>query len=123
MKKVLIYILLIFYVIVQLKPLTVIVQDVLAHTFFKMQHMATIHKENGQYHLHLQLKDISEKENSSSSEKTPSSQKFNENISAHVIQEFNFLLKNNDLKSQFVTFSKKDTVSIFLPINSPPPKA
>ncbi len=123
MKKVLIYILLIFYVIVQLKPLTVIVQDVLAHTFFKMQHMATIHKENGQYHLHLQLKDISEKENSSSSEKTPSSQKFNENISAHVIQEFNFQITNQDLFSHNPTGSKIALTGAFLKINSPPPEA
>ncbi len=32
-----------------------VVCDALAHTFWKMQHIATVHYENGKYHLHVEL--------------------------------------------------------------------
>lgn len=123
MKKLFIYILLFFYVAVQLKPLTVVVQDVLAHTFFKASHMATIHFENGQYHLHAELKDISEKNNSTPSEKAPSSQKTNDSVSSHTTPEFIFQLNKQVLLSQYLTGATNALPGAFLKISSPPPKA
>lgn len=123
MKKPFLYILLFLYVAVQLKPLTAVIQDVLAHTFFKAQHMATIHFENGQYHLHAELKDISEKDNSTPSEKTPSTQKTNDTVSSHTTPEFNFQIKKHSLLSQNPTGSTSALSEAFLKINSPPPKA
>ena len=69
MKKAAVYILLFFYVVVQLRPLTAVLQDAIAHTFFKMQHMATVHFENGHYHLHTELKNIDKEENNSEKKK------------------------------------------------------
>jgi hypothetical protein len=51
------------YVLAQLKPLSVVIKDVIDHTFFKMQHMATVHYENGKYHLHKELASNSEGDN------------------------------------------------------------
>jgi hypothetical protein len=51
------------YVLAQLKPLSVVIKDVIDHTFFKMQHMATVHYENGKYHLHKELASSSEEDN------------------------------------------------------------
>ena len=107
----------------QLKPIVVVVEDVLAHTFWKMQHMATVHFENGHYHLHNELSDISEKENKNSQEKTPSSQKTNETISSHIVQQFDFQFENNLSSSQKHVASQKDVISVFIKINSPPPEA
>lgn len=46
------------------KPVLPLVKDVLAHTFFKSSHMATVHYENGRYHLHMELNDEAKKETS-----------------------------------------------------------
>jgi hypothetical protein len=36
--------------------------DALAHTLNKMEHLATVHYENGHYHLHNELKALDESE-------------------------------------------------------------
>jgi hypothetical protein len=56
-KKALVYLMVVVYVFGLLKPAMPLIKDVLAHTFFKTQHMATVHFENGRYHLHLELKE------------------------------------------------------------------
>jgi hypothetical protein len=63
-KKGLIYLMLSVYVFGLIKPVMPLVNDVLAHTFFKNSHMATIHYENGRYHMHLELQqEITKSEN------------------------------------------------------------
>ena len=85
--------------------------------------MATIHKENGRYHLHMELKDISEEDKNATQEKAPSSQKMNENISTHIVQEFDFQFTNDCFSSQTHASSQEDVVAVFIKINSPPPKS
>jgi len=48
---------LLVYVFALIKPIMPIINDVLAHTFFEKTHLATIHYENGKYHMHLELQD------------------------------------------------------------------
>jgi hypothetical protein len=63
-KKVLIMMLLFIYAFGLIKPVLPLVKDVLAHTFFKKSHMATVHYENGRYHLHMELSDEAQKNES-----------------------------------------------------------
>ena len=44
-----------------LKPVMPSVADLLAHTFWYSQHMATVHFENGKYHVHYQYIEESKK--------------------------------------------------------------
>ena len=121
MKKASIYIILFIYCFVQLRPLTAVLQDAFAHTFFKMQHMATVHYENGHYHLHNEVKTIAEQDNGSSAEKIPSSEK-TETISSHLLQTFDFVFKSEDNSTvRFIT-SGPEAKSGFTKISSPPPK-
>ena len=122
MKRAAIYILLSFYVFAQVKPLAVIVEDVLAHTFWKVQHMATVHFENGHYHIHQELSDISEKENKSAQEKVPSSEKMNENTFQNV-HDINFNFQTNSILIPVAIFQTQNVLAGFATINSPPPKA
>ena len=122
-KKAFIYITLFFYVTVQLKPLVVILEDVVAHTFYKAQHMATIHFENGAYHLHTELNTIAEEDSKKSQQNAPSSAKADESISVHVKEEFNFKPADHQLVSVLVFSQKQDLVSPFIKKSSPPPKA
>jgi len=121
-KKASVYILLFFYVLVQLRPLTVVLQDVIAHTFFKMQHMATIHYENGKYHLHNELKTIAEEDNSSSSEKIPSSQKTTETDSDQITHEIHFNFETHSISVLHAINSDQNSIAGFTSINAPPPK-
>lgn len=123
MKKVFVYITLFFYVVVQLKPLVAVLEDVIAHTFYKVQHMATVHYENGKYHLHAELNTIAEEENKKSQENVPSSVKADETISVHVKEDFAFKPSDSQLVSVIVFSQKQDMVSPFIKKSSPPPKA
>ena len=122
MKKIAIYILLSFYLFAQLKPLAVVIEDVLAHTFWKMQHMATVHYENGHYHIHSELSDISEKENKNTQQKAPSSEKINETDSQNIC-ELNFSFQTNPILIPAAIHQTQDVLAGFSRINSPPPKA
>ena len=122
MKKIAIYIILSFYVFAQLKPLVVVVEDVLAHTFWKVQHMATVHYENGHYHIHSELSDLSEKESKNTQQKAPSSEKTSEDT-VQDIHELNFNFQTNSILIPVSFHQTQDVLAGFSRINSPPPKA
>jgi hypothetical protein len=61
-KKTITYVLLLFYCSIPLRPLLVLLTDAIAHTVNKMEHLATVHYENGHYHLHQELKAMDESE-------------------------------------------------------------
>jgi hypothetical protein len=107
----------------QLKPLTVMINDVLAHTFWKVQHMATVHYENGHYHLHTELKTISEESNDSTQEKVPDSEKSNEDTSNQIVHEFNYDFATNSILFTGVVMTDQDVLNGYLNISAPPPKA
>lgn len=123
MKKPIIYTLLFFYVLVQLRPLLPVLQDVVAHTFFKMQHMATIHFENGSYHLHTDLKTINddEKANNKTTEKS-SSEKLNETNNQQLLTQINFNFKTNSSLIPTKITSVLDVCSGFIQLPYLPPK-
>ena len=55
MKQFFTHIVLFCYVFALCKPVTPAIQDAIAHTFFKFQHISTVHYEDGKYHLHAEL--------------------------------------------------------------------
>jgi len=55
MKKIIACILLFIYANGLFAQVSPIIGDVLAHTFWRAQHMATVHCVNGKYHVHYQL--------------------------------------------------------------------
>ncbi len=94
MRVKLIYLLLVAYMLLQLSPFVSIVSDTLAHTFNTELHLATIHFENGHYHLHTELKNI---ENTAKEKNTtkPINEK-GQSISAyHLLHQTHFNFKTN----------------------------
>lgn len=61
MKKALLYLLLFSYSIIVLKPVMPTLADTVAHVFWYSEHMATVHYENGRYHVHLEYADAAKK--------------------------------------------------------------
>ena len=64
MKKTIAIVLICCYSMALLKPLFPLVADFMAHTFWEPEHMATVHYENGQYHVHVEMKNAGDKQDS-----------------------------------------------------------
>lgn len=61
MLKALTYLLVIAYISLLVKPVMPYFFDALAHMLWKYEHIATVHKEKGNYHLHYELVNSAEK--------------------------------------------------------------
>ena len=66
-----------------LKPAMPYVSDFIGHFFFYAKHMATVHQENGKYHVHFEAAKDTAKETSDKTT-TPSSKK-NTSANEHII--------------------------------------
>ncbi len=64
LKRATVLLLLFIYAVGVIKPIMPLVKDVLAHSFFKASQVATVHYEKGKYHIHLELIEAKEQNNS-----------------------------------------------------------
>jgi len=55
LKQILLYLLLFSYTTVLFKPVLPALGDFVAHTFWRLEHISSIHIENGKQHLHYEL--------------------------------------------------------------------
>ena len=49
------YYLLLLYLAVICKPIVPLIQDIVAHTFFKYEHLRTVHQHGGKNHVDVEL--------------------------------------------------------------------
>lgn len=89
------------YIVGLIKPTLPVVKDFIAHTFFEASHMATIHYENGRYHLHLELSE----EAKTSNTQQGSTFSDNEALFSH--------LKNDELVFHFYTQTISEINSLY----------
>jgi hypothetical protein len=75
MKKLILHIVLLSYTVVMLKPVLPYVSDLVNHVLFYKKHMATVHYENGKYHVHKEIVDNTKKE--ASQKEIPAAKKEN----------------------------------------------
>lgn len=109
------------YAVVLIKPVLPYVSDFINHAFFYAKHMATVHYENGQYHVHYQTaKDAREEKQDKSN--LPSSKKDNtstEHILTNTNQtDFSLTIIN----AQYHTSATQAVVSGILNVHYPPPR-
>jgi hypothetical protein len=78
---------------VQVKPLSAVLCDLTAHVFFEASHMATVHYENGHYHLHTELGQ-SAKEQKDEKSSLPAKQEYKE-IQQILHEGFKILISAN----------------------------
>lgn len=84
--------------------------------------MATVHYENGRYHIHKELKAINDEENGKPFQKSPSSQKVNELISQQILTDLHFNFKISCIIIHSALLSPANISSGFLSIIVPPPE-
>jgi len=87
MKTAILNLILFCYVFALCKPITPAVNDVIAHTFFKMQHLSTVHFEDGKYHLHSELMDSAVDKKSPLSTEQQGQKDFLFLLSFHILPE------------------------------------
>ena len=103
-----------------LKPVSPYISDAVAHIFYYTQHMATVHYENGKYHVHKELVDDTKQSNSE--KEAPASKKensANDHIAIQQKQTVPFLPVN--ISYQFSAASK--LINNYLAGEYPPPRA
>lgn len=81
-KNILLYALLLSYAIVICKPALPYVSDLIGHLVFSKNHMATVHFENGKYHLH---KEIVKNALDNEAQKAPLTSKKDNKANEHII--------------------------------------
>jgi hypothetical protein len=121
LKKAATYLLLLAYLFVQMKPLTAVFCDLTAHIFFRASHMATVHYENGHYHLHAELSEASKESDAMKSEKKSSSEKAAEN-SPQDIEDSRFNMHLIPSAVRLDGIYHDWAVASFLEADTPPPR-
>ena len=116
MKKITSHILLFIYISSLLSPIFPIMSDVVAHTFWRAQHLATVHCVNGKYHVHYELYKAGKSES-----KANTSVKSDETISIHIqpalkTLQFSFSQEVIQMREGFCLEKP------YVGISSPPPK-
>ncbi len=122
MKKLLLYITLLSYAVVMFKPVLPYINDVISHTFFYAHHMATVHYENGKYHVHYEVaRDIKEEK----SDKSTSSNLKKDNLTNEYLvpssSQNNFIIA--DLATTYLLLPSPNLLNGNVKNNFPPPKA
>lgn len=110
--------LLLVYAFGVLKPLSPIINDVLAHTFWKMQHIATVHYENGKYHVHTELAEEGKKQEHSS----PSVVSSGALMEAHTNNAPQTLAYSSAEEKTFYIPAVGACRAAFCSLNNPPPE-
>ena len=67
------------------KPVMPLVQDVVAHTFFEHQHIATVHQDEGKSHVGKEIGKLAKEENSNSNSLISY-----DDVAPHLVTTFNF---------------------------------
>ena len=111
MKKAALYILLLSYTMVMLKPVTPYISDLVAHVFYYSKHMATVHYENGKLHVHKEIVDNAKK-NEPGKESTSS--KKDNSTNDHIS-----FFKNDTRQEENVAINHIIPRSSSLPCNDP----
>ncbi len=122
MKKLLLYIVLSSYAIVMVKPALPYVQDFIGHILFYKQHMATVHFEDGKYHVHKQVvKDV--KEENSGKNALPEKKKSSSQYEYVAITNKQSLQITNLLSTAYSMYVQQNNSSPYIAYNYPPPRA
>ncbi|MCW3084508.1 MAG: hypothetical protein JWP12_1874 [Bacteroidetes bacterium] len=119
-KKVIVYTFLCIYSFALLKPVMPIVDDVIAHTFYKMQHLATVHFENGKYHVHTELaNDANQQKGDTKGLPSGVYETLANHITSSGVFEFNTY---STVQSTNILYKAQHPVAVFIKDPTPPPE-
>ena len=104
------------------KPVFPYLNDVIAHVLFYQQHMATVHFENGKYHLHKEVvKNV--KEENSNKNSLPEKKKNSSTFEYVSTVNKSSLPVASKSSLQYAVHKQQHNISPSLAYNYPPPRA
>lgn len=120
MKRIALYIILLSYTAVIVKPVTPYITDAVAHIFYYSQHMASVHYEDGKFHVHKEVVDNAKK--TESQKELPASKKDNSTADHISLQQ-----KERNINLTVTTSYPAELTAIllnnYLAGEYPPPRA
>lgn len=120
MKQIALYIILFSYSIVMLKPVSPYVTDAVEHIFSYTKHMATVHYENGKYHVHKELVDNTKK--NEPAKEVPAAKKVN-SANDHITMSQNQSLQFISVSFVHQIPTTSSLLNNYLAGEFPPPRA
>ncbi len=124
-KKSITKILLCIYIFALFKPVSPLIFDILAHTFFEEEHMATVHFSHGKHHYHLydELAKEAEDDRHDSKGTGGSSLSSSKTLEAHLTTNAMGLTSYLKLIKTEILPKNKELPHVFIQKVIPPPKA
>lgn len=119
MKKAIIYLLLFSYSLMLMRPVAPFAADIIAHTFWYSQHIATVHFENGKYHVHYQYMSESQKNAPGKNAHATKTETFSNDYLVSQ-QEYNFSIRL--VMNSYSTKPSSSIPEVYPSCNYPPPK-
>ena len=119
MKTTFAFFLLILYMFAMCKPVLPLLQDEIAHIFWKAQHVATVHHHHGDHHAE---EEIAEAAHDEESRNIPSTSKISKPVSIHLIKHCIFSIPKLLKEQQKFGSGKFSASSLTLEKHFPPPK-
>ena len=121
LNKITVCFLLVTYLFANFRYVVPEIADIFAHTFWKSQHMAAMHFENGKWHVHLQMEAIAKDSDKKSNPAT--NQNNTETLWFHIPVKENLKFEQIPFHIPSGFFHLCELHSGFLKLVVPPPKA
>ncbi len=118
MKAALTYLVLIAYLAGLVKPVLPIFLDVIAHTFHELEHTNTIHKHNGENHVHVEITATKKEETNSN---TPT-HKIEVSANPHLLSKLLFDFSIQPITQNLSSLFRAYDLSAYLFVDYPPPR-
>ena len=119
MKTIAAYFFLLLYTLALCKPILPLVQDELAHIFWKAEHLATVHHHHGDHHAE---EEIAEAEHEENADKQPATIKTSEPVSVHIVVETFYGISQLTIQKQQFALNNCNVSTLSIDKYYPPPK-
>jgi hypothetical protein len=120
MKKALLYLLLFSYTTLVCKPLLPSLSDAIAHIFWYSDHMATVHYEQGKYHVHYEYQQAAKNEYPQKDTNLPKSA---DTVSEHLAVIDTYHSFHPAVTTVYLSIASSHLLHTHLDSDIPPPKA
>lgn len=110
---------LLLYTLALCKPILPLIQDDLAHIFWKAKHLATVHHHHGDHHAE---EEIAEAEREENDHKQPATTKVSEPVSVHTVVETFYGISQPTIHKQDFALNTFIVPTVLLDKYYPPPK-
>src|SRR5687768_6131959 len=102
------------------KPILPLIQDDLAHIFWKAKHLATVHHHHGDHHTEVE---IAEAQHEEYGDKKPATSKTSEPVSIHMFIEIHYKISQLTISKQQFAVTNCNFSTVSLDTYYPPPKS